>query len=529
MDRSSPTTPVARQRSIEVGTVAPADAMAPLILALDVGTSSLRTLLFDRHGHAVTGLGVRMTYDVRTTPDGGVELDADALVAGATEAIDTILSQSGALASHIAAVACDTFWHNMIALDGDGKAISPVFTWADTRATKAAAELKQELDERAVHSRTGAVLHASYLPAKLRWLHHQDPDLVKRTAHWVSIGEYLYWRFLGKLSCSVSMASGTGLLDQHTRQWDSQVLQAAGVTPEHLSPLTDGATPLVGLRDEFHQRWPALRNVAWFPAAGDGACSNTGSGCAGKDRFALMIGTSGAMRVCFPASDVATRWGLFCYHANPEYFVIGGALSNGGILWEWLQRSLRLPSTAATERALAQTQPDAHGLTVLPFLAGERSPNWVGDARAAFVGVSLSTEPLDFVRASLEAVSYRFALIYRLLRTVVPGSPRIVANGGAVLHSPLWLQMLADVLNAPVTASAEAEATSRGAALLALLSLGTIPSLSDPSVAASTARTYRPDARRHERYQAGAERQNRLYHQLIGPSAVDELDAPAQA
>lgn len=512
-----------RQRTVPPGTVSAAAATAPFILTLDVGTSSLRTLLFDRHGKAIDGMGARMTYDVRTTPDGGVELDPDSLVDAAITAIDGILKQCGNLGQQIAAVACDTFWHNMIALDADGKAISPVFTWADTRATAAAAELKETLDERAVHSRTGAVLHASYLPSKLHWLHKAQPDLVKRTAHWVSIGEYLYWRFLGQLACSVSMASGTGLLDQHTRQWDPEVLRTVSLSPDQLSPLTDGATPLQGLRPEFRQRWPVLRNVPWFPAAGDGACSNVGSGCADKDRFALMIGTSGAMRVCFAADDVATRWGLFCYHASPAYFVLGGALSNGGILWEWLQRTLRLPGTASTERALLHTEPDGHGLTVLPFLAGERSPNWVGSARAAFIGVSLNTGPLDFVRASLEAVSYRFALIYGLLQTVVPGSPRIVANGGAVLHSPLWLQMLSDVLGAPVTASAEAEATSRGAALLTLLAMGDIHSLSDRSVAAPMGRTYHPDAERHQRYLAGAARQQRLYEQLIGPSAVGDM------
>jgi gluconokinase len=228
-----------------------------------------------------------------------------------------------------------------------------------------------------------------------------------------------------------------------------------------------------------------------------------------------MIGTSGAMRVCFAAEDAAVRWGLWCYHATPAYFMLGGALSNGGILWEWLQRTLRLPEAAATEQALLAMEPDAHGLTVLPFLAGERSPNWVGNARAAFVGLSLNTQPVDMLRAGLESVCYRFALIYELLQTVVPGRPQLVANGGAVLHSPLWMQMLADVLGASLTASGEEEATSRGAALLALLSLGVISSLEDASVPVAFGRTYEPDPGRHERYHAAALRQRRLYEVLI--------------
>ena len=500
---------------IPAGPVGREAAVAPLVLTLDIGTSSLRSMLFDRHGRVLDGLGARVTYDVRTTPDGGAELDPEQLLAAAVAVIDTILEQAGPLAARIGAVSTDTFWHNLIAFDAQDRPLSPVFTWADTRASAAAQQLKRELDERAVHARTGCVLHASYWPAKLRWLATARPELAGRAARWASIGEYLYARFLGRWRCSVSMASGTGLLDQHTRDWDAALLAALPLDPARLSPLTSGAEPLAGLMPEFAQRWPALRALPWFPAAGDGACSNVGSGCTDRDHVALMIGTSGAMRTCFPAPDVAVRWGLWCYHAGADDFVLGGALSNGGNLWEWLQRTLRLPAVAETEAALAALEPDAHGLTVLPFLAGERSPNWVGDARAAFVGVSLNTQPLDFVRAGLEAVSYRFALIYELLQAVAPGPSRLIANGGAVLHSPLWLQMLADVLGAPVAASGEAEATSRGAALLALRGLGLIAGLQDPSTPAALGRTYAPDAARHARYRAGAARQRRLYELLI--------------
>ncbi|MCL4509038.1 MAG: FGGY-family carbohydrate kinase, partial [Chloroflexi bacterium] len=156
-----------------------------------------------------------------------------------------------------------------------------------------------------------------------------------------------------------------------------------------------------------------------------------------------------------------------------------------------------------------------HGLTVLPFLAGERSPNWNGRARAAFVGVSLTTEPRHFLRAGLEAVSYRFALLYDLLKPLLPEGAPIIANGGAIVHSPLWVQMLADVLGTPVTISQEGEATSRGAAILGLWGLGALDRLDDPRVAAALGPTTLPDKASHDRYQEGRERQQRLYKILI--------------
>jgi gluconokinase len=163
-------------------------------------------------------------------------------------------------------------------------------------------------------------------------------------------------------------------------------------------------------------------------------------------------------------------------------------------------------------------EPDAHGLTILPFVAGERSPGWAERARAAIVGANLNTSPHEIVRAALEAVAYRFALVDRLLEHAVPVQRDTVASGGALTVSPSWLQILADVLGRPITVSAE-EATARGTALLALQALGALRSL---EVTHATGRTYQPNAARHARYQEAIERQSRLYAQLIDRDADDE-------
>ena len=114
---------------------------------------------------------------------------------------------------------------------------------------------------------------------------------------------------------------------------------------------------------------------------------------------------------------------------------------------------------------------------MLPLLAGERSPGWAGDATGSIAGLHLSTTPLDILRASLEGVAYRFALIAQGICTETDCSHRFIASGGGLLNSPAWLQIFADVLGRPVVASAEPEATSRGAALLALEALKAVPSV----------------------------------------------------
>jgi gluconokinase len=497
-------------------------SVKPIVVALDVGSSSVRALAFDAQGRAL-GIDCQRPYEPETTPDGGVEVDADRLVALVGEALDGLVADLGRRAGAVAAVATCTFWHTLLGLDAGDRPRTPVYSWADTRSAAAVEALRARVDEKAYHARVGCRLHTSYLPARLWWLRERDPGTVRAVRRWMSFGEYLGVRLFGELRTSVSMASGTGLFDQWARRWDPVILDTLGLSPEHLGPIVDLDRPFRGLRPEFAARWPALAEVPWLPALGDGACSNVGAGCTTPERAALMVGTSGAMRVCVAAESAAIPEGLWCYRVDGRRLLLGGSLSNGGSLYAWLTETLRVPPADEVERELRAMPPDAHGLTVLPFLAGERSVGWVASARAAVVGLSLATRPIDVVRAGLEAVAYRFALIHAQLRTACPDLREVVATGGALLASPVWTTMMADVLGVPLTPSSEAEGSSRGAALLASEALGLVPSLE--AVPAGTEPAIQPDPARHAIYRAGLARQQALYDLLI-PHAGERRGSP---
>ena len=483
----------------------------PLVVTLDVGSSSVRALAFDPHGRALAER--QLEYAMDTTPEGAVEIDAERLLALTVETLDALLGELGPRATAVAGVAVSTFWHTLLGVDADGRARTPLYSWADTRSAGAVEPLRARLDEKAYHARTGCVLHTSYLPARLFWQRTRDPTGFRAVRRWLSFGEYLHLRLFGETRCSVSMASASGLFDQHAQTWDLPTLAALELDPDRLAPLADLDAPFAGLRPEFAARWPALPTVPWFPALGDGACSNIGAGCAGPDRAALMVGTSGAMRVCWPTGGVTIPPGLFCYRVDRRRVLLGGALSNGGSVHAWLLRTLFLGSPEAVEQELAAVPPDAHGLTVLPFLVGERSTGWVAEARAAVVGLSLATRPIDILRAGLETVAYRFALIHERLREVCPGADTVVATGGALVASRAWTRILADVLGVPVVPSLEPEASARGAALLALEALGVLPSVDAAPGRLGT--PVEPNAARHARYRDGLARHRELYGLLI--------------
>src|SRR6266568_1619772 len=488
----------------------------PYILALDIGTSSTRVLLFDATGNTVPNVLAQRPYQLRITNEGEVSVDPDALVAVVRQTIYDSLEMAGPLAQHIGAVAIDTFWHSLMGVDADNRPLTPLIIWEDTRPHQAALELREQLDEAAIHARTGARFHASYWPAKLRWLATQEPDIFSHVDKWLSFGEYLYRRFLGRSVCSLSMASGTGMLHTRARAWDTELVKALDARPEQFLPLGDLHESVQGLTPEYAAAWPALRNVPWFPATGDGAAACVGSGCASMENWSLTIGTSSAMRVVLPPEQVSLPPGLWLYLIDAKRAVLGGALSEGGNLLNWLDSALSLPSLADAESLVAALQPDGHGLTILPFIAGERSLGWHADARMTISGIQAHTTPADFLRAGMEALAYQLDAVYEQLchaLQVGRAAPRIIGSGGALLGSTTLEHIVADTLGVPVYPSLDHEASARGAALLALEAMGMLtdvaqapPHLGPP---------VEPDAVRHEVYRKGVKRQRGLYRVLM--------------
>ena len=497
-----------------------ADARAPFVVALDAGTSSVRALAYDAEGRDILQSEEQIRYVLATTAEGGATFGADELFDTTVRAIDGVVNRLSSRAGDVAAVGTTSFWHSLMGIDATGKAVTPVFYWADTRSAGWASRLRAEMDAEAVWQRTGCRLHSSYWPAKLCWLRETEPDTVARASRWLSFAEFALGRFCEPSAAAVTicMASGTGLLDVHALDWDSEMLAASGISSDDLSPLVDLGPP-GRLRREFAARWPALASADWFPALGDGACANVGSGAIGAASIALTIGTSAAERVILPRpKDEA--WtippGLWAYRLDREHAVLGGALSNGGNLLRWIWNTTGAGPDDEATAAAAALAPDSTGLTVLPFLAGERSPGWHDDATAVFAGLTAATRPEHLIRAGMESVAYRLAAVHDALGPLCADDHRIIVSGGAVLGMPSWLRIVADTLGRPLTALApDDETTARGAALIAATEAGILPTIASAADFTESAALYEPDQSAHERYRAGRDRQSRLESVLV--------------
>ena len=498
-----------------------AGARPAFLLSLDIGTSGVRAALFDEGGFEISGAQVSNLRNLASFSDLGV-LDADAIVAQVIETLDDLLTSRIENADRIRFIAVSCFWHSLIGVDQDSRPTTPLLSWADTRAAQSAHFLKTRFEEGEFHKRTGCRFHPSYWPAKLHWLKEEQPAVFQATERWLGFSEYLSQRLFASTAMSVSMASATGLFDQWTCEWDAQLINALKISVESLPDIA-GTTQRPDLRSEFVDRWPALSEARLLTVVGDGAANNIGGGCSTKDCFALMVGTSGAMRVVYegdPPQDLPSE--LWSYRADRMRVVVGGALSDGGGLYRWLCDLMCLGDDPEDlEDQLAMLQPDGHGLTILPFWSGERSTGWSATASGAILGLTQQTKPVEIVRAAMESVAYRFSLIARALEAV-NGAATIIATGNALRSSPVWLQIIADVLGKPVTLSGTREASTRGAALLALEALGKIESIEQDSVEID--QIVQPDMSRHSRYLEGLARQNQMYELVVKQKPIGQTE-----
>ena len=483
-----------------------------ILLSLDVGTSGVRAALFDDAGSEITGAQVNNRRNFASAPD-FAELDAEAIVEQVAETIDDLLAKSLHTAGRIELIAISCFWHSLVGIDSGSHATTPLLSWADTRAAEMAKNLRSQFPECEIHARTGCRFHPSYWPAKLQWLKKERSETFKSTRRWLGFAEYLSLRLFDETTTSVSMASATGLFNQRTCSWDWDLVKELGISAETL-PEIGILNTHPRLNGNFALRWPALAEARLCAVVGDGAANNIGGGCSQRDEIALMVGTSGAMRVVYegePPEQLPPE--LWCYRADRARVVVGGALSDGGGLYRWLTDSLALDDVATTiEDQLGAMEADAHGLTVLPFWSGERSTGWSPEARGGIFGLTQNTKPIELVRAALEAIAYRFALIARSLETVAPQAT-VVATGNALRSSPVWMQIIADVLGRPIMLSDVREASTRGAALLALEAAGKIGSIEE--VAIPVEAVFEPDMSRYARYQQGLRRQQEMYERVL--------------
>lgn len=493
---------------------------SPFALAIDVGSSAVRAGLYDVRAKLVDETAVNLAHGQVVKGDGTCVEDAIQLAELVESAVDPVLAcVDGQIAFPIAAVGVASMASTILGTDANGIPLTPIYTYADSRTGDDVEQLRRAIDVDAAYQRTGVMQHWSYVPARILWLRRLQPDLYERVDKWVDFPTYLYGRWFGidNMRTSHSLAAWSGMQNRETLDWDTVLLSEIELDRDRLPAISGYDDVQYQLTGEYAARWEELRDAKFALGVGDGAAVNIGTGCDTSERIAITVGTTAAMRTF--ADTVPGRrlpevpHGLWGYPLSPRKTLLGGAFTEGGSVVKWCSEVLQMPDISALSDALASREPAAHGLTVLPFLSGERAVGWSANANASVTGLRASTDGLDIVQAMMEAVAYRFALVAELLRPHTAADCAYVAGGNAMTGSDWWVQTISDVLGAVIHTTADEEATTRGAAMLALHAAGIWRTLSDfPS---EIARTFEPRTHYRAVHDAGTSRQRVLYDKMV--------------
>jgi gluconokinase len=500
------------------------------IVAADIGTTSTKTLVINRDGQVVASNSIE--YPLYTPTPDRAEQDPDEIFSAVVRGIGEVIAKAGISGREVICVSFSSAMHSLIPVDAGARPLSRCITWADNRSAEFANILKKE-NGMNIYLNTGTPIHPMSPLLKLMWLNRNEPELVRRTHKFIGIKEYVFAKLFGDYVVDHSIASATGLFNLRKLDWDEEALRTAGVTKEQLSRPVPTTHILQGLDARYAQEMSLPADTPFVVGASDGVLANLGVGAFEPGVFAATIGTSGAVRgtVREPSTDPKGR--LFCYALKEDFWVVGGAINNGGIMFRWVRDHLatleaeegrRLgkdPYDHLTELA-KQVPAGSAGLLFLPFLAGERAPYWNANARGLFFGLSLFHEKKHMIRSVLEGVVYRIHSVASALAELT-GKAREVRASGGFARSPFWLQIMADVLETPVTVPRSIESSGLGAAQLGLLAVGEIRDFATIHEWVRTEARYEPDAHNSQIYAQLTPIYMQVYHQL-----KDSFDAIAE-
>ena len=499
----------------------------PLFLGIDLGTTNVRSFIFDEKGE-VLGRAFRKLRIYRSKP-GMAEEDPEEIWSATLETMRESLMTTRIPADEISMISFSAQMHGMAMTERDGSPLTRLLTWLDRRAATQSKKLGQIMDSYEIYSRTGCPLLFTYPLAKILWVRDNMPEKFDRCYKVLSAKDYVIYRMFGEPYIDRSLASGTQLLNIHKLEWDEKILEIADINEEKL-PTLSNETEIIGeLPREIAELTGLKRGTPVIPGGSDGALSNIGLGAVEKGVAAVNIGTSGAMRMLSdkPFIDEHRDARFFCYYATLNNWLPGGAISNAGIILRWLRDTFGQPEVEEAKKRgvdpyelilekAGTVEPGADGLLMLPFFAGERFPIRDSNARGVLFGLTLSHHKAHIARAVLESIIYTLRWIMETLEAHGAAIEEVRIGGGGA-RSAIWRQIQADVLGKPLVHTKVEEASALGAAMLSAITLGIYKDLEEASRnMVKVESRHEPDLKKHQKYTALFGMYKELYNALKG-------------
>lgn len=458
---------------------------ASCMIGVDIGTTSTKAVLFKEDGTIVAS--ANEGYPLYTPTPETAEQDPEEIFAAVLGAVRKVMKKSGVSPDSILFVSFSAAMHSVIPVGADHKPLMHSMTWADNRSAEWSEKLKNEFGGHDIFLRTGTPIHPMSPLTKLLWLRHEQPELFKQAAKFISLKEYVFYKLFGEYIVDYSIASCTGLLNLEQLDWDEGALSVAGITADRLSRIVPTTHEIRGLKPAYAKEMGLSPDTPFIVGANDGVLSNLGVNAIDPGVVAVTIGTSGAIRTVVDHPVIDPKGRIFCYALTDKHWVIGGPVNNGGVIFRWARDEFAASEVETAKRLgispydvltkiAARVSPGSNGLLFHPYLAGERAPLWNPNARGSFFGLTLHHQKEHMIRAVLEGVIYNLYTVMLAMEEQIGQPKKILATGGFA-RSELWRQMMADIFNQTVTVPESIESSCLGAVVLGLYATGRAKSL----------------------------------------------------
>ncbi len=446
-----------------------------LLLGLDISTTGAKALLIDPAGRVISSASSPLTLS--TPRPLWSEQNPEDWWAGMVSSIRAALAGAGADGSQVAAIGLTGQMHGLVMLDAGGNVLRPAILWNDQRTGPQCDEIRRRLGRQRLIQITGNDALTGFTAPKILWVQQNEPDIYARCRHILLPKDYIRYRLAGEPAMDCADGSGTILFDLKTRTWSPEVLSALGIPAAWLPQTYEGPQITSRVSAEAAAETGLLAGTPIVGGGGDQSAQAVGVGAVEPGIVAVTLGTSGVVFAATeaPLVEPEGRLHAFCHAVPGRWHLMGVMLSAAGSL-QWHRDTLAPGTDFNTLVSEAEGIPaGSEGLFFLPYLTGERTPYPDPLARGAWIGLTVRHTRAHMTRAVLEGVAFGFKDMFTLIQDAGLGAIRQVRISGGGARSPLWRQIMADVLNAELVTVNTTEGAAFGAALLAGVGAGLYP------------------------------------------------------
>ncbi|TMI68896.1 MAG: gluconokinase [Bacteroidetes bacterium] len=475
------------------------------IISIELGTNAVRIFAFDMQGNVI-GFAKGAYPTFHPVPDHS-EQDPEQIFITMLYILKNLLSEKIHPQKHKVLCICfSAAMHSVLAIDRNGVPLGNAITWADNRGKKEAQALKNSPLGKKIYNATGTPIHPMSPLVKIAWIKNHDKERFKQTWKFLSIKSYIIQQLADVYVIDYSLASATGLLNIHKKNWEPDSLKYAGISSDKLPELVPVFHAENKLRKEYQTLLGLSARTKIIVGSSDGCLAMLGSGAWKKDKATITIEDSGAMRVIGKQVLQDKKQRFFNYILTDNYYVSGGPTNNGGVVFEWFAKQFgdfknAFDIESSMEELIqeaAKVATGSDGLLFLPYLLGERAPIWNANARGVYFGLNINHERKHLIRATIEGILFEVYSISKTLeehRTI-----NSITVNGSFASIPFCTQLIADIFNKPVSISKNTNSVSLGAFLLSATEMNIYKDLDEAAQTVVLPDTYKPNKQNHSVY-----------------------------